>query len=42
MKSPNTFVIISICYIQKGNTEMDVYRVEVTFFISIEEIYFFL
>ncbi len=41
MKTPNTFVIISICYIQKGKTDMNVYRAEVIFFISIEEMDFF-
>ncbi len=32
---------ISICYFQKVNTDMDVYRADVTFLIPIEEIHFF-
>ncbi len=32
---------ISIWYIQKGNTDMHVYRAEVTFLIPIEEMDFF-
>ncbi len=33
---------ISICYFQKGYTDMDVYRADVTFLIPIEEIHIFL
>ncbi len=32
---------ISICYFQKWNTDMDIYRTEVTFLIPIGEMYFF-
>ncbi len=30
-----------MCYIQKRNTDMDVYKAEVTFLIPIEEMEFF-
>ncbi len=30
-----------MCYFQKGNTDMDVYRAEVTFLIPIKEMDFF-
>ncbi len=41
MKTPNTLWYISISYFQRGNTDIDVYRAEVTFLISIEEMDFF-
>ncbi len=46
MQNENTKYIcnlfISICYFQKRNTDMLVYRAEITFLIPIEEMFFFI
>ncbi len=42
MKTPNIFVIFFHLLFSKGNTDIDAYRAEVTFLISIEEMDFLL